>query len=198
MGVEPDQAVTYILMTCDSAKAPKRVGADGRLYYIGATTFGPFFSAEIDAAAQAIDSRYTEDNQKEFEALIRTEDYTREVVKAARAAGADIDMWARAKVIQALAGSVAEAKATRKPIEQVMELPGIEGDIADIKRAWIAAGWSEERAGNEADFALTLIEEKFAIPQVWNALLALANSLPHDGRVEGHECWAVFSAALGE
>jgi len=57
MGIEADAAVAYIEMH-DGDPAPKSLGSEGRLYGVAATTFGPFWSAEIEAASRPVNERY--------------------------------------------------------------------------------------------------------------------------------------------
>ncbi len=164
MGLEPEQAVVRIDMH-HRATATPYMGTDGRLYYDQATTYGPFFSREINAASDTVNSRYA--TRDALHAAMRTDDYNAQMITVARAAGADIDQWALAKVIQALAGPVVEAKATRKPLDDVLESSEAQNDIADIARVRIAVGWSEEQILNIFDNAIAFVQEKIKIPAVW-------------------------------
>ena len=46
------------------------------------------------------------------------------------------------------------------------------------------------------DNAIAYLEMKFEEPELWDAFLALAKALPRGGRMEGCECWEIFSDAI--
>ena len=192
MGYEPADAVERVVLS-RPAKPPMRTDADGAKYVIQATTFGPMFSKEIDAAARAVAERHGPQDARS-----RFSDYSREVIAAARAAGADVDGWVRWKMMQAVAGPVAEAKALGKEFDDMLGEAACAPDFGDALRAGEIAGWAEERISEEILNAADAVAHCFADTATWRALLKLAASLPGRGVVLGRRCWAIFSAALAQ
>jgi hypothetical protein len=188
MGYPPEGAVSYIEMH-DPKTTRKFLGTDGKLYMDSATTYGHWFSRDIDAAIETYNKRYS---REELKKVAGTEAYARAVMAEARKAGADIDAWGRAKIAIILGGSVAEARATGKTVDAIMDLPEIQGDFDDAVRTGQMTQWSEDQADIEIHAALAMIEEKFAQPNIWRALLRLAAALPREGRMEGADAWAIF------
>src|SRR5262249_29443522 len=154
--------------------AAKFIGQDGILRYSGGRTFGPWFSKEIEATLDAANVRHdpVETSLKEL----------RPVIAAARAAGANIDNWVYAKVIQSGAGPAAEAKAMGRPCNEV--LAENEGDRDQASLACLAAGMSPDEGSTLLRKVAAHLEVEFAKPNIWDALLVLAAAFPKDGEMD--------------
>jgi hypothetical protein len=182
MGYEPSDALVRVEMF--RPYAVNFIGTDGRPRYEGGKTYGPWFSKEIEAAAVGIT----------YNSLEMSLDDMRPVIAAARAAGADVNGWTYAKVLQAIAGPAAEAKATGRPFYGV--LAECEGDNVHASLPCCAVGMSQGEAATLVAEALAHLKAEFAKPAVWNGLVTLAAALPREGRMQGCDCWAVYSSAL--
>ena len=77
--------------------------------------------------------------------MVNTVYYQREVITAARAAGADIDQWAVAKVIHAVGGPAAEVRVRGLPLWTVADQPACRSDLNDAAQVAYFAGWSDEK-----------------------------------------------------
>ena len=190
MGYDPAEAVASIEMHRPDT-APKYLGADGNWYIHAATTFGPWFSKPIAAASKDVAAHYGIEGIN-----ARPEEYAADVMAAARAAGADIAGWVNAKMLQAVAGPVAEAKATGTSRDDMLSAAEFAPDFADAANPGRIAGWSEQDISHGIANAVAIVEQELSAPQAWNALLALATSLPHEGTIDGRTCWTIFVRAF--
>jgi hypothetical protein len=191
MGHEISQAVFSIEMH-DPKLGKPYMGADGRLYVRGATTYGHMFSRGIDDATKAIDERYG------WRDGPMPSGYSTEAIAAARAAGANIDRWARAMILILVAGPVAEGKTTGRTFESILKDPGCENDFREAVETGRLAGWSDEVTQNAIEDAAREVKGRFADPALWNAVIKLATALPDEGTILGDACWEIFSSALPE
>jgi hypothetical protein len=163
--------------------AAKFISRDGILRYSGGRTFGPWFSKEIEDTLEAANVHH--------DAVETSLEELRPVIAAARAAGANIDNWVYAQVIQSLAGPAAEAKAMGRPCNEVFAEN--EGDRDQASLVCLAAGMSPDEGSTLLRKIAAHLEAEFAKPDIWNALLLLAATFPKDGEMDGHECWMIFS-----
>jgi hypothetical protein len=195
MGYASAEAVAYVDMHHPDT-APRFPGRDGRLYCNAATTFGPFYSKAINAAARDVHARYGIASQTtdDAAAILSSEQCCRDVMTAAVEAGADVKIWAVAKIFHAVGGAVAEAKARNLSFDDVAASP--EYDMQDVGRASSLAGLSSEELENVIAKATEFLEDAWSDPRHWNALLGLAKALPHEGKMTGADCWAVYSRGL--
>lgn len=129
MGCEIGDSVHCIEMHDPKTAAPF-MGSDGRQYIKRATTLGPMFSTEIEAASKPVDERY---GLKEGKPIPQA--YYTDVIAVARAAGANIDEWAMAKVLQAIAGPAAEGKATGRTFDAMLSDAACAHDFQDAIRS---------------------------------------------------------------
>jgi hypothetical protein len=100
-------------------------------------------------------------------------EFMAKAVETARADGVDIDQWVIAKVIHAVSGSVAEAKATGRASMDVLSQPECVADLNDAVRAKELAGW-DDSFQNVICNAVEDVEKALSDPRTWNALLVLA------------------------
>jgi hypothetical protein len=101
-----------------------------------------------------------------------------------RAAGIDVDWWYRAKSVEAIFGPMAEAKLLGLPYETVWNSHAAENDLRDVVEYGVISGLSPERIDEFLNQNISLAERYMARPEVWRAVLALANSLRY-GRTPG-------------
>jgi hypothetical protein len=159
-------------------------------------TFGPMFSKDIASASQEFREAYPSERQEltGHEAY----DFLSAIVELGRAADADIDKWFRARVFDAVTGSIAEAIISNRSFSDVWNGYECEGDrlsiVSDAKISRITG-----------DEALLMIDRMAALsaylmetPAVWAAVLALANKLPGVGRMNGAKAVAIITSTLSE
>jgi hypothetical protein len=190
MGREPADALWHVDMYHPDT-ALKFLSLDGRRNHFIAMTCGSRFSKEIEAARIAVAAQCPEGTL--------TEECDADVIAAARAAGADIADWARASVLIRMAGPVAEAKETGLSFaddDQILTILAPEYDWTGAYTDCFLAGISSNEHQTFIDNAIAYLETKFEEPDLRNALLALAKALPKEGRMEGRECWKIFSNAI--
>jgi hypothetical protein len=175
-----------------TAKLMGREPADA-LYYVeiyrpgnGAMTCGARWSKDISAAVKAAQC---------------PEDSGDDAIAAAFAAGADSKSWLRAQLLIRVAGPVAQAKETGQSHDDLddddrmttITTPSYDWNVhTDCTLAGISA--SEHQT--HIDDAIAFVSAKFDDSELWDALTALANALPKEGRMEGRECWKIFSDAI--
>jgi hypothetical protein len=185
MGYDSADALWYVEMY--QPHNPEYFGRNGMGCTL-ATTYGPMFSKAINDAAKDVDAHEG----------MPTQEYCADVIAAARAAGADIESWVRATVLIGMAGPVAQAKETGRSLDDMSDEM-----LAILKTDWTGpytfgsmAGMSPGEIQVIVDNAIAYVSMKFDESDLWNALLALAKALPKEGRMDGRECWKIFSDAI--
>ena len=184
MGYDQAVAVAFIDVHDPYSQKPYK-GSDGNIYSEGAITYGPCFSQEINDAIKSSGRQ----------ALTVSEEVA---LYVARAAGANIDAWAKAKLSIIMAGPIAEAIDRNISIVEVEQVIECKHDFVDAQATCRSAGWTDEEAAAAIIAAAEAVNEKFANAAVWGGLLRLAAMLPEEGRMEGSAAWAIYSNALNE
>jgi hypothetical protein len=201
---EAGHAVARFLTAPAYGFAPGDAVVSIEMRHGGGTTFGPMFTAEIDAAARRVRERFqaggTDGVAPWIEAFLqeRPRGYFELVMAEARESGADVGTWIEFKIRQCVAGAVAEALHQRRAFGEVITSIACRSDVGDIARAWDIArlglpalptdGWKERLLASGE-----IVREKLSAPATWNALLTLARSLPTGGTMTGADAWDVFS-----
>lgn len=182
LGWRPDEAIAYI----DVHEAPSTIGTslDGRHQLLSqATTFGQFLSRPMH--------EFLDPKRRTPTSL----DITCEIFAEMRAAGIDIDGWFRAKSIECIFGPMAEAKCLAKPFKDAFDDCSAERDLVDIFRNGTLCGMTPDQIGAAINENIALAEHHMAHPNVWAAILALADALK-PGRMEGRTAVAIIAGAL--
>ena len=186
MGLEPTDAIAYIDIAPDTdpmTSFDKAVKLESQ-----ATTFGPMISREIQAVW---DRRHAEIPKAQWNLRAMPE-----VIKQAKDEGADIDKWLRAKMLMTVFGSMAEAKLTGKQFREVWDSYECEQDVKDAVRDGIMAGLETPEISAAIDAATVTALELIEQPNVWKAILALADRLPSHGRMLGTQASAIVLKEL--
>ena len=106
--------------------------------------------------------------------------------------------WFRARVCDAVTGSITEAIITKRPFDDVWNGYQAEGDLSgvmmDAEISGIAVNEVISTINRMAALSAYLMEK----PEVRAAVLALANRLPTVGRMDGDEAVAIIAKALPE
>lgn len=186
LGFEADEAIAYI----EVAFVPlPHASLDGKATLSSsAVTFGPMYSMAMINHLQS--NPVPQDMGPGHPVTIRAE------VAACKAAGIDVASWAALKAFVCMAGAAAEAKFTGRPAGEVVNGYECENDLSDAVRDCLLAGMTSAEATNVANNALDHAETAFADPRQWRAVLALADSLPVSGRVQGQRAAAIIARAL--
>jgi len=180
MGFSAEEAVICIKM--GATAEPHGVSADDRSYLVSAArTDGPRFSAEIDQHA----------NPEHPERLEQT-------LAAAKQAGADIHAWLEANSLFTVFASVAEAKFLGVPSLDVWLSPGSEDDRSTLDLNARLAGLDDDATEVLKTRTLARAAELVERPDVWRAVLAVADNLPTRGRIEGAEIARIVAEAIAE
>jgi hypothetical protein len=170
---------------------------DGRMITISqGVTFGPTFSRDIQTASSEFAQSFMGDRgslegRESFELRSKA-------VELGRAAGADIGKWFRARVFDAVSGSIAEAIISNRSFGDVWSGYEAEGDqlgvMTDCDIAEIATGEMIATINRMAVLSAWLMQK----PEVWAAVLALANKLPAVGRMDGTMAAAIIAGIIPE
>jgi hypothetical protein len=182
LGWRPNEAIAYI----DVHVAPSTIGKsiDGTHELRSqATTYGQFLSRPM---LEFLESKIRSGRSLEI---------TREHFAEMRAAGIDVDDWFRAKSVECIFGPMAEAKSLGKPFNEVFNDDGAEGDIVDIFRNGTLCGMTPDQIAHSIGENVALAERDMAHPEVWAAILALADALK-PGRMDGPAAAAIIDRAL--
>jgi hypothetical protein len=116
-----------------------------------------------------------------------------ELVSLVQQTSNDVEPWAWMAIFGAIAGLVAETMVTRKQVETS---EGFDGDMNDC--GWIAkvSGWSVERLNEVANAMVQTVGSRFSEPAIWRGINELARRLTQASRLEGRQCWDIYSCAV--
>jgi hypothetical protein len=106
----------------------------------------------------------------------------------------DVDGWVRAKAIGTVLGPMAEAKLLGKPFASIWNYSS-EEDLKCIMQDGLLANLSQDQITHVINEAMSIAEREINRPEVWRAILALANELK-PGRTPGRVAAAIIAGAL--
>jgi hypothetical protein len=189
LGFNTNDAISYIEVAPDAAvtkSVDKRMNVRTQ-----ATTFGPMLSKEIQ---EMFDAECTSlgglSGRVAFEALS-------EIITKARSAGIDVNKWLRAKSLISVFGAAAEARYSSKSFEDVWDSYECEDDRRQAVQDCMIGGTTEvDDIGGVIGEAAATAETLIKRPEVWNAVLALADRLPAAGRFNGKKAASIIELAL--
>ena len=117
-------------------------------------------------------------------------------VEACKAHGIDVEMWAAVKAFVCMAGPAAEAQFTNRSLNEIANGYNCEHDIREATRYCLSAGMTTQKASKICNDALNWAREVFDDSQNWTAVLALADSLPSGGRINGSWIEKIITRAM--
>lgn len=117
-------------------------------------------------------------------------------VEACKAHGIDVEMWAAVKAFVCMAGAAAEARFTNGSLREIANGYEWENELSHATRYCLSAGMTRQEASKVCNNALNWAREVFDDPQNWIAVLALADSLPTGGRINGHQIAKIIMRAM--
>ena len=183
LGYSPEEAIVHI----DIYVAPLATGnlsLDGQSgIHLDATTCSPMFSRELYAFVIA----------EAPSEVAKAQEVVR-ILAQARAIGMDVDGWVRAKAIGTVLGPMAEAKLLGKPFASIWNYSS-EEDLKCIVQDGLLANLSQDQITHVINEAMSIAEREINRPEVWRAILALANKLK-SGRMPGRTAAAIIAGAL--
>ena len=140
LGYSINEAVKYIDMGTGESVGRS---VDGKMMLRSqGVTFGPIFSRDIQTASSEFAQSFMRDRRSlegsEFMEL------RSKVVELGRAAGADIGKWFRARVFNAVSGSIAEAIISNRSFDDVWSGYEAEGDGLGVLQDAAAASIADE------------------------------------------------------
>jgi hypothetical protein len=209
MGYEVNDAISYIEM---GVEAQGHMSADGKmLMFSEAVTFGPTLTKEIALAAAEFTTAYRARAGDRVRGS-QNREFLAQVIERARAAGADIGKWFRARAFIAVAGPVAEAIFLNRSFgelfwEDYASESDRRGTALDAGAAGISVNEAISTVSKMAVLAAYLMQDE----RVWSAVQKLANRLSTADRMSGlkavdiitsitsaDELTAAFSNGLGD
>jgi hypothetical protein len=189
LGFSTNDAISYIEVAPDAGMTKS---VDKRMTLrTQATTFGPMLSKEIQEMFEGeCTSLGGLSGRPAFEALS-------EIITKARSAGIDVNKWLRAKSLISVFGAAAEARYTSKSFEGVWKSYECEDDRRLAVQDCMIGGTTEVAdIGTLLDEAEAAAENLIERPEVWRAVLALADRLPAAGRFDGKKAASIIERAL--
>jgi hypothetical protein len=159
-------------------------------------TFGPIFSRDIETASHEFAQSFMRDRGS-LEGH-ESKEFRSKVVELARAAGADIGKWFRARVFDAVSGSIAEAIVSHRPFHEIWNGYEAESDGMGVAQDAAAAEIAAEEVVVTMERMAAVSAYLMDKPEVWAAVLALANKLPVIGRMDGDKAVSIIARAIPE
>ena len=101
---------------------------------------------------------------------------------------------ATAEIIIVVAGAAAQARATGRSVKEI--LLEAEGDCKNAISIFRLTGRPDKEFKDLINYALDYLERLWSDSRKWDALLEMASSLPHRGKITGPECWDIYSSAF--
>lgn len=195
MGYSPSEAIQRIEIAIADDMRPIGESADGTKAFLSqAATHGPLFSKEIGLAGQSVLKRVSDGTTVTGPV---TGEMLNEIVSRARAEGADIDGWLRARALQAVFGPMAEAAGTEASFEEIWNGDQAHHDAVTFLTDCALAGLSD--VGQIQAFLDTAIgrgRELMERPDVCQALVQLATHLSRNGTTEGPVVVRIIERAI--
>ena len=96
---------------------------------------------------------------------------------AMRAARIAIDEWFQAQCFTAIFGPMAEARAISRPFSEVWANETSTSDVQDALRDGLLCGMTPKQISDAIHNNASIAEHNVARPEVWRAILALAETL---------------------
>jgi hypothetical protein len=185
LGYSTEESISYIDVGLGRLSEQS---ADGCMRLVSeATTYGPMLSRKIQETVFA--------SRQAAAGLTRQE--MSEILANARAAGLDCETWLAARLLMGLMGGAAEAKLLGKTFNEVWQSYECESDMKEAVKDCMLAGIEETKMiTTHLNVAAARAIETVQRPDVWRAILALADRLPATGRFDGKEAAATITRAL--
>ncbi len=114
---------------------------------------------------------------------------------AMRAARIAVDEWFQAQCFTAIFGPMAEAKAIGRPFSVVWANESSTSDVRDALRDGLLCGMTPKQISDAMQDNAAIAEHNLARPEVWRAVLALADTLK-PGIVNGPRAAQIILHAL--
>jgi hypothetical protein len=186
IGYAAEEAIDRI----DIGDGKQSKSIDGAAMFVSqATTYGPMLSRELDAVVRG---KLAGNGEREVQLAA-----VAGAIATARAQGADVPKWLRARLLYILLGPAAEAKHSGRAIADVFASYENQTDRADAVRSCRLAGITDvdeirAHVDEAQDRAAGLVER----PEIWRAILALADALPNSGQFNGEKAAKIICAAI--
>jgi hypothetical protein len=160
-------------------------------------TWGPPLSKEMDAASCEFHEAY---HSKRGSPGYETGTYWSTTMKLCRAAGADVEKWFRARVFQLVSGPVAEAIASNRSFDQVWNGDGWNADDDRTALGSVAkdANVGTRKLASTVNRMAVVSAYLMDKPEVWAAVVALANKLPEFGTMPGSKAAKIITRVIPE
>jgi hypothetical protein len=112
-----------------------------------------------------------------------------------KAAGLDLASWFKARCISSIFGPAAEARATGRTFDEVMASDAADDDLNDVIRDGNWCGMTTDEIQGAIWDNGEIAEHYFDTPEIWRAILALADRL-RPGTMRGRRAIRIVIEAL--
>ena len=112
-----------------------------------------------------------------------------------RTAGLDLTEWFKARCISSVLASVAEARATGRAVDEVIASDAADDDLTDVMRHGNWCGMTTDEIQNAIWDNTAIAQHYIEMPEVWSAILALADKL-RPGTMSGLRATRIVIEAL--
>jgi hypothetical protein len=116
-------------------------------------------------------------------------------VGLAETQGFDISDWLRASILIAVSGPAAEARHTGRDIQTILNGYEGEGDLNKAKAMRSYAGLSASQIDDFIAEGIVRAKELMSRPDVWAAVISVANAIPDRGGMSGERVARLVHAA---
>jgi hypothetical protein len=156
-----------------------------------ATTYGPIFPRVVQDALQKHIKAAAASGKKEVAPVFSIME-----IEKAREQGVDIERWLKAKLVMIALGPCAEAKLTGRDTFEVFNSAECRGDYDDAMSTCNYAGTGAQRGGELIVAAIEAATAMLEQPNVWRAVIAVADLVPRRGILPGDTIVRAATAAL--
>jgi hypothetical protein len=152
------------------------------------------FSRDIEEGSAEFKRAYISERGTPFGADVHS--FLTQIVQCGRAAGANIDRWFRARTLNAISGSIAEAIYSDRSFYQVWLSDHAMSDRLRVAEDVSLADMPAEQVTEVFDRMAALSAHIMLKPSVWTAVLKLAKALPLVGRMSGWKAVSCIASAI--
>jgi hypothetical protein len=178
LGWRPDETIHSIVLH-PVPIASGNINVDGTQEFSQAITHGMMMSKPMDQfLRERLPQIFAQGRRFECNDI-------RPLIPDMRATGIDIDWWYRAKCFEAVFGPMAEAKFLEKPFDDVLNSYSSENDVAVLAHYGLLCAMNPDEINDVVNQMVCVAEQSIAMPEVWRAILALAERLKF-GRNPGY------------
>jgi hypothetical protein len=157
-------------------------------------TYKHMFSRDIEEGSAEFKRTYISERGTPCGADVHS--FLTQIVQCGRAAGANIDRWFRARTLNAISGSIAEAIYSDRSFYQVWLSDHAMRDRLRVAEDVSLADMPAEQINEVFDRMAALSAHVMQKSPVWTAVLKLAKALPVVGRMSGSKAVSCIGSVI--